>query len=111
MRLLSPLVSCLLAGRVTALVDLPKMSIVVEEALRSVDITVANLTAAPKTTPSTTMLTVAAKPTPALVAKAAAAGDPAYWLKDMPKQGRAAFNANPAGYKVWRNVKDYGAKG
>ncbi|KAF2007153.1 glycoside hydrolase family 55 protein [Amniculicola lignicola CBS 123094] len=39
------------------------------------------------------------------------ANDPAYWLKDMPKQGIASFNANPAGYKVWRNVKDYGARG
>lgn len=32
-------------------------------------------------------------------------------VKDIGKQGLAAFNPNPAGYKVWRNVKDYGAKG
>ncbi|KAL1610419.1 hypothetical protein SLS60_002086 [Paraconiothyrium brasiliense] len=34
-----------------------------------------------------------------------------YWLETIQKQGRAAFNANPAAYKVFRNVKDYGAKG
>jgi hypothetical protein len=29
----------------------------------------------------------------------------------MQRQGIAAFNKNPAGYKVFRNVKDYGARG
>ncbi|ORX99558.1 pectate lyase superfamily protein-domain-containing protein [Clohesyomyces aquaticus] len=41
-------------------------------------------------------------------AEAAASG---YWMAAMPKQGIAAFNQNPSGYKVWRNVKDYGARG
>jgi glucan 1,3-beta-glucosidase len=41
----------------------------------------------------------------------AAAADASYWMAQMPKQGYAAFNSNPAAYKVWRNVKDYGAKG
>ncbi|KAJ5779779.1 hypothetical protein N7457_007499 [Penicillium paradoxum] len=44
------------------------------------------------------------------VAKVAAA-DTAYWLADIAHQGVAAFNSNPSGYKVFRNVKDYGAKG
>ncbi|KAK8001367.1 glycoside hydrolase family 55 protein [Apiospora marii] len=35
----------------------------------------------------------------------------AYWLEDLKAQGIAAFNANPADYKVFRNVMDYGAKG
>ncbi|PVI07298.1 glycoside hydrolase family 55 protein [Periconia macrospinosa] len=34
-----------------------------------------------------------------------------YWYEDIQKQGRAAFNPNPNGYKVYRNVKDYGARG
>ncbi|CCX29619.1 pectate lyase superfamily protein-domain-containing protein [Pyronema domesticum] len=34
-----------------------------------------------------------------------------WWLEQIEKQGMAAFNNNPAGYKVFRNVKDYGAKG
>jgi glucan 1,3-beta-glucosidase len=34
-----------------------------------------------------------------------------YWLNDLSGKGIAAFNPNPAGYKVFRNVKDYGAKG
>lgn len=43
-------------------------------------------------------------------AAAAAVDDPAYWLADIAHQGVAAFNPNPS-YKVFRNVKDYGAKG
>lgn len=44
-------------------------------------------------------------------AAAAAVDDPAYWLADIAHQGIAAFNPNPSTYKVFRNVKDYGAKG
>ncbi|KAI1790568.1 exo-beta-1,3-glucanase [Ganoderma leucocontextum] len=40
----------------------------------------------------------------------AAAGDP-YWLQSIKHQGLAAFNANPSGYQVFRNVKDFGARG
>ena len=32
-----------------------------------------------------------------------------YWYEEIPHQGVAAFG--PAGYQVYRNVKDYGAKG
>jgi len=34
-----------------------------------------------------------------------------YWLEDIKHQGISAFNANPASYQVFRNVKDFGAKG
>lgn len=34
-----------------------------------------------------------------------------YWLESINHQGIAAFNSNPSGYKVFRNVKDYGARG
>ncbi|GLI75810.1 hypothetical protein PoHVEF18_004076 [Penicillium ochrochloron] len=44
-------------------------------------------------------------------AATSATGDPSYWLADISHQGLAAFNSNPSGYKVFRNVKDYGAKG
>ncbi|KAJ5296103.1 hypothetical protein PENANT_c021G04247 [Penicillium antarcticum] len=40
-----------------------------------------------------------------------AAADTAYWLADIAHQGKAAFNVNPSTYTVFRNVKDYGAKG
>lgn len=40
-----------------------------------------------------------------------ATSDASYWLADIKHQGVAAFNANPSGYTVFRNVKDYGAKG
>jgi glucan 1,3-beta-glucosidase len=47
----------------------------------------------------------------AAAAAAAAVADPAYWLANIAHQGIAAFNPNPSTYKVFRNVKDYGAKG
>ncbi|KAI0082779.1 exo-beta-1,3-glucanase [Panus rudis PR-1116 ss-1] len=34
-----------------------------------------------------------------------------YWLQNIKHQGISAFNANPSSYKVFRNVKDFGAKG
>ncbi|KAJ5220442.1 CAZyme family GH55 [Penicillium chermesinum] len=34
-----------------------------------------------------------------------------FWLEDIKHQGVAAFNPDPSGYKVFRNVKDYGAAG
>lgn len=40
-----------------------------------------------------------------------APGDDSYWLEDITHQGVAAFNPNPSGYKVFRNVKEYGARG
>ena len=42
---------------------------------------------------------------------AAAEDDASYWLADIAHQGTAAFNSNPSAYKVFRNVKDYGAAG
>jgi hypothetical protein len=40
----------------------------------------------------------------------AAVADAPYWLAQLQHRGVAAFNPNTA-YKVFRNVKDYGAKG
>ncbi|KAG6906321.1 hypothetical protein DXG01_014496 [Tephrocybe rancida] len=37
-----------------------------------------------------------------------ASGD-AYWMQNIKHQGISAFG--PAGYQVFRNVKDFGAKG
>lgn len=34
-----------------------------------------------------------------------------YWMEDIKHQGIAAFNRNSSNYTVFRNVKDYGAKG
>ncbi|KAL5490259.1 hypothetical protein ACEPAI_5092 [Sanghuangporus weigelae] len=34
-----------------------------------------------------------------------------FWLQNIQHQGRAAFNSNPSGYQVFRNVKDFGARG
>jgi glucan 1,3-beta-glucosidase len=41
----------------------------------------------------------------------ATSNDAPYWLADIRHQGIAAFNSNPSSYTVFRNVKDYGAKG
>ncbi|KAL4069050.1 glycoside hydrolase family 55 protein, partial [Scleroderma citrinum] len=40
----------------------------------------------------------------------ASSGDP-YWLEAIKHQGTSAFNPNPSSYQVFRNVKDFGAKG
>lgn len=40
----------------------------------------------------------------------AAAGDP-FWMQTIRHQGLSAFNANPTSYQVFRNVKDFGARG
>ena len=40
----------------------------------------------------------------------AAASDP-FWMANIKHQGLAAFNSDPSGYQVFRNVKDFGAKG
>ena len=45
-----------------------------------------------------------------LGAGTAAANDP-FWLQNIKHQGIAAFNPNPSGYQVFRNVKDFGARG
>lgn len=40
----------------------------------------------------------------------AAPTDP-YWLETIKHQGTSPFNPNPSSYQVFRNVKDFGAKG
>lgn len=50
----------------------------------------------------------AAQATPA--AAAAAASCAPYWFEQIKHQGKASFNSNST-YQVWRNVKDFGAKG
>ena len=34
-----------------------------------------------------------------------------FWMESIQHQGVAAFNAKPSKYQVFRNVKDFGAKG
>ncbi|KAH7380737.1 exo-beta 1,3 glucanase-like protein [Pyrenochaeta sp. MPI-SDFR-AT-0127] len=34
-----------------------------------------------------------------------------FWMNDLSGNGKAAFNSNPSAYKVFRNVKEYGARG
>jgi glucan 1,3-beta-glucosidase len=46
---------------------------------------------------------------PVATPKFRAADAGGYWLEQIAHQGISAFG--PSGYKVWRNVKDFGAKG
>ena len=46
-----------------------------------------------------------------LAAAAAPAAGSGYWLADIKRQGVAPYNPNKDAYKVFRNVKDYGAVG
>ncbi|KAF7338693.1 Exo-beta-1,3-glucanase [Mycena venus] len=45
-----------------------------------------------------------------LGAGTAAATDP-FWMQNIKHQGIAAFNPSPSSYQVFRNVKDFGARG
>ncbi|KAJ7290151.1 exo-beta-1,3-glucanase [Mycena rebaudengoi] len=45
-----------------------------------------------------------------LGAGTSAPGDP-FWMQNIRHQGIAAFNGNPSSYQVFRNVKDFGARG
>lgn len=40
----------------------------------------------------------------------ASTSDP-YWMETITHQGTSPFNPNPSSYQVFRNVKDFGAKG
>ncbi|QRV92157.1 exo-beta-1,3-glucanase [Ceratobasidium sp. AG-Ba] len=40
----------------------------------------------------------------------AAVSDP-YWMQTITRRGGSPYNSSPSTYKVFRNVKDYGAKG
>jgi glucan 1,3-beta-glucosidase len=48
---------------------------------------------------------------PAPAPQAPQAGASGYWFEKIKRQGQAPFNPTPATYKVFRNVKDLGAKG
>ncbi|KAE8867171.1 hypothetical protein PTNB73_05265 [Pyrenophora teres f. teres] len=50
-------------------------------------------------------------PSPAPAAPAPVAGTSGFWMETIQRQGQAPFNPNPASYKVFRNVKELGAKG
>ncbi|KAG8986154.1 hypothetical protein FRB94_003711 [Tulasnella sp. JGI-2019a] len=40
-----------------------------------------------------------------------AVGGAPYWEQTITRRGISAYNANPSTYQVYRNVKDFGAKG
>ncbi|KAK0301952.1 hypothetical protein LTR01_009060 [Friedmanniomyces endolithicus] len=50
-------------------------------------------------------------PRPTKPAPSPPANSCAYWLENIKHQGIAAFNPSPSTYQVFRNVKDFGAKG
>jgi hypothetical protein len=37
--------------------------------------------------------------------------DDTFWLEAIKHQGKAAYNPDPSNYQVFRNVKEFGAKG
>ncbi|KAF8847257.1 pectin lyase-like protein [Acephala macrosclerotiorum] len=61
------------------------------------------------TNASTTLTTTTS--TSAKVPGAAAVTAAPYWLEGIKHQGISAFNTNSSSYQVFRNVKDFGAKG
>ena len=116
MRFPSALALCYLVTGTAALVDLPPVSRVVTSALKSLHIDTAYHapTAAPKVSPAAATgvpKTYGNQTVYANHSTNAAIADSPYWLANIRHQGIAAFNSNPSGYVVFRNVKDYGAAG
>lgn len=58
--------------------------------------------------PTGTRVRSSVKPSPTGTSNSSCAP---YWLENIKHQGLASFNANPDSYQVFRNVKDFGAKG
>jgi glucan 1,3-beta-glucosidase len=48
---------------------------------------------------------------PVATPETAAVGATPYWFELIKHQGISVFNSNPSSYQVFRNVKDFGAKG
>jgi hypothetical protein len=96
-----------LAGTAVAspAVPIPEVSSVVSSITAS--FAAAVLYAGPTGSTSSTSKTAA----PAATPQAAAVGATPYWLELIKHQGISAFNSNPSSYQVFRNVKDFGAKG
>lgn len=127
----SYLTLCCIVASTTALVDLPQVSSVVTSGLKAFHIDTAyhaptiaaspssisngSATASPKThatqTEYTDQTAIVNEATHGNQANGPAVADAPYWLANIAHQGRAAFNSNPSGYQVFRNVKDYGAAG
>lgn len=59
--------------------------------------------------PTGTKATYSAKPSS--TGKSNSTCNTPYWLESIKHQGLASFNADAGSYKIFRNVKDYGAKG
>lgn len=90
-----------------ALVEIPAVSRVVSSALEEFSPYVSHAL-----DPTATPTIIPANPTANVGVQARqAVADPSYWLADIKHQGIAAFNSEPSAYVVFRNVKDYGAKG
>ncbi|KAL9616659.1 MAG: hypothetical protein Q9160_008482 [Pyrenula sp. 1 TL-2023] len=125
MQFRSYLTLCCIVASTTALVDLPQVSSVVTSGLKAFHIDTAYHapTIAPSPTLDSNGSAVAAPKafaTPAVNVNTTTYGnrtfgpavaDTPYWLASIAHQGRAAFNSNPSGFRVFRNVKDYGAAG
>lgn len=101
----------LLPAAIDASHDIPAVDGLVSSVMHSL---AAYTEAATPTGPPTAVVaaaTAAANSTRHGPASVDTVADASYWLASIAHQGVAAFNPDPSGYKVFRNVKDYGAKG
>ena len=67
--------------------------------------------AAVKAAESSSIAAGIARPTSVAKIPARQAATTPYWLENIAHLGKQPFNPSPSTYKVWRNVKDFGAKG
>lgn len=59
----------------------------------------------------TSVVPSSAAPVAQAATPAPAQADSSYWVNKVEHKGRAAFNDKPNDYQVWRDVKQFGAKG
>ncbi|KAL2065578.1 hypothetical protein VTL71DRAFT_3248 [Oculimacula yallundae] len=77
------------------------------KATSSASLTTRSLSSTSKISSSTLKTSSTSKALPATTSGPSAP----YWLEQIKHQGISPFNSNPANYQVFRNVKDFGAKG
>ena len=111
MRFFSLVVFLLFSVAIDASHDIPAVDELVSSVMHSLAAYTELATPTGTSAPMVAAATAAANSTRHGPASVDAVADASYWLASIAHQGVAAFNPNPSGYKVFRNVKDYGAKG
>ncbi|KAF2215448.1 glycoside hydrolase family 55 protein [Cercospora zeae-maydis SCOH1-5] len=91
------------------LLQIPSIQQIVDQTLRTFDDYVEYDGVTPQQAQRAPAASAPARVNVAAVSAANSCDD--YWMQAARHQGIAAFNSNPSAYQVFRNVKDFGARG